>query len=59
MLKLCECKRFVVVCLGAGVMVGGTCLWWKRVDTANGVQLETVIGTLLIESKGVDVPLKV
>ena len=28
-------------------------------ETANGIQLETVIGTLLVGSKGVDVPLEV
>ena len=28
-------------------------------ETANGVQLETVMGTLLVGSRGVDVPLKV
>ena len=51
--------RFVVVCLGAEVTVGNACLWWSSVETANRVQLETVIGTLLIGSRGVDVSLKV
>ena len=48
-----------MVCMEAGVAVGDACLWWKSVETAKGVQLETVMGTLLIGSKGVDMPLKV
>ena len=59
MLMLCVCVGFVVVCMDMGVAVGGTCLWWKSVETANGVQLETEMGTLLVGSKGVDVPLNV
>ena len=59
MLNLCVCLRFVVVCPGAGVPVGDACLWWKSVETAKGVRLETVMGTLLVGSRGVDVPLKV
>ena len=57
MLKLCVCVRFVVVYMEAGVAVGNACLWWKRVETAKGVQLETEMGTLLVGSRGVDVPL--
>ena len=34
-------------------------LWYKCVDTAKGIQLETVIGTLLVGSKVVDVLLNV
>ena len=49
-----------MVCIkGAGVTVGGACFWWKSIETAKGVQLETVIGTLLVGSKGVNVPLDV
>ena len=58
-LKLCVYVRFVVVCMEAGVAVGDACLWWKSLETPKGVQLETVIRTLLVESKGVDVPLNV
>ena len=48
-----------MVCMEAGAAVGDGCLWWKRVETAKGVQLETVMGTLLVGSKGDDVPLNV
>ena len=51
--------RFVVVCMEVGVTVGGPCVWWKRVQTAKGVQLDTVMETVLVGSKGVDVPLNV
>ena len=37
----------------------GCLLWWKSIETPKGVQLETVMGTLLVGSKGVDVPLNV
>ena len=43
-LKLSVWVRFVVVCTeGAGVTVGGNCFWWKSVETAKGVLLETVM----------------
>ena len=42
---------------GAGGTVEDIFLWLRRVETANGVQLESVMGTLLVGSKGVDVPL--
>ena len=60
MLKLCVCVRFVVVYIeGAGGTVGSACLSWKSVETAKGVQLETVMRTLLVGSKDVNVPLNV
>ena len=59
MLKTCVWVRFVVVCIEVGVTVGDACFWWKSVESAKGVQLETVMRILLVGSKGVDVPLKV
>ena len=60
MLKLCVWVRTVVVCAeGAMGTVEGACLWCKSVETAKGVQLETVMGTLLVGGRGVDVSLEV
>ena len=44
---------------GAMGTVEGACLWCKSVETAKGVQLETVMGTLLVGGRGVDVSLEV
>ena len=60
MLRPCVWLEIVCGCIKeAGGEVGGACLEWKCVETVKGIQQVTVIGTLLVDNKVVEVPLDV